>query len=226
MPRLFFDLFKKSPFKPLHEHMRKVRESIELLPQLFEAYLKDKDMKRVKEIVKKISKLEHKADIIKNDIRQSLPGGIFLPVNREDLLGYLKEQDDIADAVEDVSVLLTLKDLTVSESLHDDIFELIDKVMQVCILCDLAEDEFENLLESAFGEPEKQKMMDLVAKAEHAEWEADKAEAKAAKRLLALEGEMTPVDIFMMFRVFGALGSVANHAEKTGDRLRRLLIKN
>ena len=223
--RLFFDLFKKSPFGPLHAHMKKVRQCIDLLKPLFEAVLKGDDAKEVQQIVKKISKVEHQADEIKNEIRQNLPGGIFLPVNREDLLAYLKVQDAIADSVEDVSILLTLKDLKISDSLHAPIFEFVDQVVEVCNLCEKAESEFERLIQSGFTEAEKRKLLDLVAKADHAEWEADKTQTAAAKKLLSLEGEMSAVDIFLMFRIFGELGDVANHAEKTGDRLRRLLIR-
>lgn len=226
MSNLFFDLFKKSPFGPLHEHMTKVRECVGLLRPLFEAVLVDKDPVAIEKIVKNISKTEHQADEIKNEIRQTLPGNLFLPVNREDLLGYLKTQDDIADSIEDVSVLLTLKTFRVPEELTPVIFKFVDKVIEVFEYCEEAEAEFEILVSSAFGEAERQRLLALVQKAEHAEWEADKAQMTAAKRLFSLEDEMKATDIFLLFRVFGELGRVANHAEKTGDRLRRLLIKS
>lgn len=221
MARMFLDLFKRSPFGPLHDHMTKVRESVSMLRPLFEAVLENQDEAKIKRIVKKISKAEHEADKIKNEIRQSLPANIFLPVNREDLLAYLKLQDDIADSVEDVSVLLTLKKIQIPESLHEEIFAFLDRVTEVFRLCDEAEEEFERLVKSGFGEAEKEKLLKIVAKAEHAEWEADKSQSAAASKLFSLEGEISPVDIFLLFRVFGELGKVANHAEKTGDRLRR-----
>ncbi len=225
MGRLLFDLFRKSPFGPLHSHMAKVRECMTLLKPLFVAALDEQNETKTEEIVKQISKLEHQADEIKNEIRQTLPSGLFLPVNREDLLAYLKLQDDIADSVEDVSLLLTLKRLTIPKSLHDDLFAFIDKVVEVCHLCGKAEEEFERLVAAAFGEAEKRKVHELAGKAEFAEWEADKAQMALAKRLLAMEQEMSPIDIFLWFRIFGELGRVANHAEKTGDMLRRLLVK-
>jgi len=226
MSNLFFDLFKKSPFGPLHEHMVKVRECVALLRPLFEAVLVDKDPTKIDEIVKNISKTEHQADEIKNEIRQTLPGNLFLPVNREDLLGYLKTQDDIADSIEDVSVLMTLKTFEVPDELAAEIFKFVDKVLNVFDFCDEAEAEFETLVTSAFGEAERHRLLSLVQKAEHAEWEADKAQMAAAKKLFSFEDEMKATDIFLLFRVFGELGGVANHAEKTGDRLRRLLIKS
>lgn len=205
--------------------MARVGECIALIKPLFEAVLDNADEKEVGKIAKKISKREHDADIIKNKIRQNLPGGLFLPVNREDLLAYLKTQDDIADAVEDVAVLLTLRRIEIPESLKPDLREFVDKVLEVCSLCEDAEAEMERLVSSGFGQAERDRIFGIVATAEHAEWEADKAQVKAAKNLLSLEGVMSPVDVMLMFQVFGMLGKVANYAEKTGDRLRRLLVK-
>ncbi len=226
MANMLFDLFKKSPFGPLHEHMIKVRECVGLLRPLFEAVLDEHDNKKIKALAKKISKVEHEADEIKNRIRQSLPGNIFLPVNREDLLAYLKVQDDIADSIEDVSVLLTMKVFSVPEELREAIFVFVDKVVEVFHYCEEAEEEFERTVSSGFGEAERRKVLEYVQRAEHAEWEADNAQNAAARKLFALEAELSPSDVFLLFKTFGELGHVANHAEKTGDRLRQLLVKS
>jgi uncharacterized protein len=226
MSPMLFDLFKKSPFGPLHQHMVKVRQCMELLRPLFEAVLEKQDQKKIETLVKKISKTEHEADEIKNEIRMSLPGRIFLPVNREDLLAYLKVQDDIADSIEDVSVLLTLKPLRVPDALRTSIYAFVDKVLEVFHYCEEAEAEFERTVSSGFGEAERSKVLAAVQRAEHAEWEADNAQNAAAKMLFSLEDEMRPTDVFLLFKLFGELGKVANHAEKTGDRLRQLLVRS
>lgn len=225
MARMLFELFRKSPFGPLHQHMVKVEECVNLLRPLFEAVLVEKDEKKIQALAKNISKVEHQADEIKNEIRQSLPGSIFLPVNREDLLAYLKVQDDIADSIEDVSVLLTMKTLNVPDSLRDTIFSFVDKVIEVFHYCREAEAEFERTISSGFGEAERKKLLAVVQRAEHAEWEADNAQNAAARKLFSMEHELSPSDVLLLFKTFGELGRVANHAEKTGDRLRQLLVK-
>ena len=68
-------------------------------------------------------KAEHAADMIKDDIRRTIPKRFFLPVYRGDLLGYVKLQDDMADSVEDIAVLLTIKKLTLPPSLVDLTFD-------------------------------------------------------------------------------------------------------
>jgi len=216
------DLFRKSPFEPLHEHMLKVKECINLLRPLFEAAVIG-DREKMAEITQRISEVEHEADDIKTEIRRTVPKGIFLPVHRDDFLGYLKLQDDIADSIEDASVLLSVKSLAVPPELGEQILSYVDKVMDVCRRTDEATDRLKSLVEAGFAGKEAEKVVDLVESAEHAEWEADVAELETAKKLFALEDKLSPSDLFLWFHIFGVLGKIANHAEKTGDRLRRML---
>ena len=69
------------------------------------------DYEKVESIAKEISKVEYKADKIKDDIRQHLPQSIFLPVDKRDFMHLLSAQDDIADAVEDLAVLMRIKNI-------------------------------------------------------------------------------------------------------------------
>ncbi|MHC4091785.1 MAG: DUF47 family protein, partial [Planctomycetota bacterium] len=60
---------------------------------------------------------------------------------------------------------------------------------------------------------------------EKAEWEADRKQYELSQALFALEDKLAATDIFLWFRIFGELGALANHAEKTADRVRRMLAK-
>ena len=51
----------------------------------------------------------------------------------------------------------------------------------------------------------------------------DKIRPRLSQKLFSIEDDMKPADIFLWFRVFGELGQLANFAEKSGDRLRRML---
>ena len=82
------DLFGRSPFTPIHTHMNKVLDCVKPLTDLFEA-LAEGNLERVEKIAKEISKLEHLADLTKNDVRNHLPKSLFLPVDRGALLEIL-----------------------------------------------------------------------------------------------------------------------------------------
>ena len=219
---LIRDLFKESPFEPLRHHMAIVMECVAHVQPMFEA-VRDERFDDLQTIAEKVFKIEHKADIIKDDIRGTIPKRFFLPVYRGDLLGYLKLQDDMADSVEDVAALLTIKKLSLPAELVEATFEYVGKVIAVCKETHAIADYLPTLVESDMGGSEVEHVLALVASVEKREWEADRLQYKLAKMLFALDDKMKATDLFLWFRVFGELGQLANFAEKTGDRLRRML---
>lgn len=219
---LIKNLFKESPFEPLRHHMATVMECVTHVGPMFEA-VRDERYEELQTIAEKVFKIEHKADIIKDDIRTAIPKRFFLPVYRGDLLGYLKLQDDMADSVEDVAALLTIKHLALPAELVDATFEYIAKVDDVCQQTLTIADYLPTLVESDMGGSEVEHALALVASVEKKEWEADRLQYKLAKMLFALDDKIKATDLFLWFRIFGELGQLANFAEKTGDRLRRML---
>ncbi|MGB2765146.1 MAG: TIGR00153 family protein [Candidatus Aminicenantaceae bacterium] len=218
-------LFGKSPFEPLYQHMLKVKECVDLVRPLMDALLK-KDEKKVKEIAKRVFKAEHEADLVKKDIRNHLPKSLFLPVARGDLLRFLKEQDNIADSAEDLAVLLILRKTLVPEELKDEIKDFVDKVIDTYEMAMAVSSEIKILAETSFGGVEAHKVMELIEQLKVKEWEADKAQMEAAKKLFTIEKELDPIDVMMWMSIFKELGTLANHAENAGDQMRMMLHKS
>ena len=222
--RTIFQLFGKSPFGPLVEHTRRVHSTVELISPLFEAFLNE-DWERSRKLYKQISKLEHKADLTKDEIRDTLPRSIFLPVDRGDMLRYLKEQDAIADAAEDVAVIVTMRHTPCPDALKPEVMHLVDQVIKTSELLLDAGLELQRLFESSFGGPEVAKVLDMVSEVNDQEWEADKVQGSLARALLEYEEELGAVSILLWMRIIEVLGQVANHAENTGDLLRMMLAR-
>ena len=85
-------LFRSSPFKPIQVHMRAVFSCICLLPPVMDAlYRQDQD--QIDELGQKIIELETEADAIKQSFRLNMPNTLLLPVDREDLLRLISDQD-------------------------------------------------------------------------------------------------------------------------------------
>jgi uncharacterized protein len=218
-----FDRFEESPFGPLGEHMREVKECVALVEPMFRR-VQARDFEGLRAITQQVFKLEHQADQIKNEIRRRIPKSFYLPIYRGDLLAYLKLQDDMADSVEDVGVLLTIKNLEMPEAMADHIMELVRRVLTVCEYLFQCTDQLTNLVEEDFEGPRCKAILDLVAKAEHAEWRADKAQYTASQKLFSLEDEIRATDIMLWSNVFQQLGKLANQADNTAERLRRMLV--
>ena len=108
-------LFRKSPFVPIIEHAKKVYECDELINPVIKAWLRE-DWDEIERLRNEISRKENEADQLKIAIRNSLPKSLFYPVPRGDLLRILGNQDNIADAAEDLCVVLTLRKTKIPES--------------------------------------------------------------------------------------------------------------
>ncbi len=222
--RTISKLFGKSPFKALQSHMSEVKECLDRIKPLFDA-LYNNDQVKVKSISKEIMRLEHKADEIKKKIRDGLPSGLFLPVDRRDILNLLSAQDSIADNIEDIAVLLRIRKMTVPDAMKRDLEKFIEKVLDVAYEAVRVIYEIDKLLEASFGGPEKDKVMEMVDNIGTLEWEADKKQFKLAQKLFSLENDLEPVAVYMWMKIFGTLGDVANAAEKLSKMLRMFMSK-
>jgi predicted phosphate transport protein (TIGR00153 family) len=222
--RSILGLFGKSPFGPLTHHAEWVHETVVRIRPLFEAFAAE-DWERTEEIYEEISELEHKADMIKNDIRDHLPKSMFMPVDRGDILIFLREQDRIADAVEDLGVLLTMRRTPTPPALRDGLFELVDAVIRTSEAWYETSRELPMLQEASFTGPEVTRVLEQINRVSELELEADDKQAAITKELFEHEEEIGPVSVMLWFNIFRVLGAVANHAENTGDFLRLMLAR-
>jgi len=170
-----------------------------------------------------ISEKEHEADVIKDDIRKTIPKRFFLPVYRGDLLAYLKQQDDMADSAEDVAVLLNMKSLLLPEELTETVFTYIGSVLSVCEKAYEISNFLPNLVKAGFEGREVDTVLQMIATLEKQEHESDQMQFHLSQKLFALEDQLKPTDVFLWFKIFGELGNLADYAEKIGDRLRRMI---
>lgn len=217
-------LFGRPPFGPLQEHMRKVRECFEKVPDLFEI-VKEGDFERIRDMRKEISQLEWEADEIKNDVRERLPRSIFMPVDRTDLLDVLSAQDAVSDCAEDLAELLTFRPLQYLEGFATEFEEFLDQAMACCRMgADLIE-QMDELVEASFGGPEAAKVLDMINELCVEEYKSDRLHRTLMRKLFTLEDQTDPISIMMWCQVFEKLAHLANYSERMANRVRLLLAK-
>ncbi len=215
-------LFGKSPFAPLQTHMDKVTKCIEKLPMILEAAAKGEE-KKVEDISAIISKLEHEADLTKNDIRNHLPKSLFLPIDRSDLLEILSLQDSIADKAEDICILLTLRKLPAFDRIGSEFLSFANKNIETCLLARKVIKEMDELLESSFGGLEAAKVKAMVEQIALQEHELDKLQYQITKHLYSFGDTLPPVSFHLWTTLIREVGSLSNYAEKLGDHIRMIL---
>ncbi len=220
--RNFLNLFGKSPFSHLLNHMDKVAACVHALKELFQA-MKSGDQSKVKSTADHISELEHQADLTKNDIRNHLPKSLFLALDRESLLEILSLQDSIADTAEDVAVLATLKPLTIFPPFQESFDRFLMKNLECFDEAHLVIKEMHDLLESSFGGLEAEKvrtMVDAVAFKEH---EADVLQRALLVDLFKAEEHLTLSTFHIWQRIIENLSDLSNISEKLAYRIRMTL---
>lgn len=211
--RAITNLFGKSPFHPLQEHMNLVAKCVKKLKPLFEAY-KSQDWNKVESLSKEISHIEHLADLAKMDIRNHLPKNLFLPVEREILLNILSIQDHIADAVEDVAVYLTMKNLTLKEDLYKDLSAFIDKNIHCFEKVHQVIAELHELFQSSFGGVEAESVIAMIEDVIYQENQTDISQRVLLKKLFNLEHELSYSSFHLIMQVLEWIGQISYLSEK------------
>ena len=220
--RSILSLFARSPFSPLQNHMQRVSECVHKLQELFDAYSQNK-YDQVEKIVEEISELEHMADLTKNEIRNNLPKGIFLAVNRADLLEILALQDTIADKAEDVGVLMSLKRLEPLNAMQEELQNFLNKNIEAVDQAHAIIQQMDELLESGFGGPEAERVKNMVEDVAYMEHEADILQRQLLKKIFSMDDKLPYSSFHLWIEILQTVASLANLAEKLSNRIRMLL---
>lgn len=215
-------LFGKSPFAPLQSHMKKVALCIERLSDIFNA-LPKMDMEKIEKLVADLSRMEHEADLTKNDIRNHLPKSLFLPIDRAHFLEILSVQDSIADKAEDVGILLTLRPLENFRNFYEDLTAFFRKNELVFIDAKRIIEEIDELLESSFGGIEAEKVKSMVEQTAYKEYEADKMQKQLLKQLFTYGDELSVPVFHLWMHLIEEIGAISHLSERLANRIRMIL---
>jgi len=218
----FFSMFMTSPFEGLQEHAEKVKECGWAFQQAIECHLSDK-CQTFEEFRQEVIRLESDADAIKRRIRGHLPKGTLMPVYNFLLFRYLREQDQVIDAVEDALDWISFRsEPGIPAELEKDFVNLADAVIapieQLSKMVAEARTYFKN-----YSEEQRVLIKKIIRTLRQQEHEADKAEDIIKQKVLNMD--IDAVTIFHMVRLAEIIGSIADHAENAGDMMRAMVAK-
>jgi predicted phosphate transport protein (TIGR00153 family) len=218
----FSKLFVRTPFDQLLSHMEKVvaclAKTAELLQVFEEASLSELDL-----LAARISEFEHEADLIKNDIRATLPKSFLFQFDRSNFLEILTLQDDLADVAEDIAAQLTTKKLHILPEMKEDFKLYVSKNMET--VWDVKEIvlSIDELVEASFGGRVAEKVRAMIDQTAYREHEADLMKKKIIKLLFNMEGMLTFTDFYLWMRLIEDIGNLSHFAEKLALRFGMLL---
>ncbi|RAP38214.1 TIGR00153 family protein [Candidatus Marinamargulisbacteria bacterium SCGC AAA071-K20] len=222
--KTIYDIFNKSPFSSLNEHGLKVEECINEVKPLVENFINGNFIE-VGKAGKKISTLEHEADIIKNEVRENLPKSVFMPVSREDFLKLLHRQDNIADYCEDIAILLSMRNTVVIEPLKQDVLEFVDQVIETARMMMKITKSLHDLMETSFSGPKAKNVLTMIEDVGHLEWKSDTKKYKLVKKMFKYEDKIDPVSIVLFLKIFDVISGIADSSENASNALRLMVSK-
>ncbi|MEB8431344.1 MULTISPECIES: TIGR00153 family protein [Cocleimonas] len=217
-------LFGRSPITPLQEHMYRVYRCVRHLSPLIEGMV-ESDEKKVLNAQKAIAKGEHDADKMKRELRTHLPKGLFMPVDRRDVLDVLLRQDIIANQAKDIAALIVGRKMQLPAEMNEPFLvftkRCIDSVKQALHTIN----ELDELVETGFRGLEVERVEGMLSDLGAIESETDTMQDDLRATLFKLEDDLSPVDVIFTYRLIDWVGNVADNAERVGSRLSLMLAR-
>jgi len=220
----FLGVFAKSPIKPMIDHIEQVHDCAMSLKPFFKAVYRgdwqEADVAR-QEIVRK----EKAADALKREIRLNLPGGLFMPVERTDLLELVSQQDRIANKAKDISGLVTGRQLQIPSDMIEPFDDYLSRCLDAADKAREAIGEFDDLLEAGFRGRERVLVDNMISELDAIEQDTDQLQIALRRQLRAVETEMNPMDAMFLYQVLDWVGDLADLAERVGARFELMLAR-
>jgi len=215
---------KKTPFSQLVDHMCKVTEGINALEDGLIRYFKG-DYKGFSDLTKKVSKIEHEADIIKGNLRNHLPSNLLMPVDKGKFLWALREQDAILDHAENLTEMLDMRHTKIPKELQDIFIKHAECVMDTVTAMEKAVCNIKDLVETGFVKREREQTKEYIHKVHELEYKADKIKYEVNKGIYKLEKKLDAMDMYHLLKITHWVDEIADHAENVADWLRSMIAK-
>ncbi len=219
-----FNMFGRSPIRPLQKHMEKVYLCANELHAFFIATEAEK-WEEAGKLQAAIANLEKEADDLKQDLRLNLPGGLFLPVHRGDVLELITTQDSIANRARDIAGLVYGRQMQIPVSLRDQFNHYLRRNIDAVLQAQKAILELDELLETGFSGHETKIIAAMIYELDQIEHETDEIQINIRRGLYALERELPPIDVMFLYKIIERVGELADGAHRVGGHLQLLLAR-
>lgn len=217
-------LFGRSPITPLQEHMYRVYMGIKHLIPLIEGMI-ESDRDKILAAQKEIVDGEHEADVMKKELRTHLPKGLFMPVDRRDVLDVLLRQDIIANQAKDVASLIVGRNMQLPDEMKQPFLAFTQRCVDTVKQALMTINELDELVETGFRGLEVDRVEEMLTELGNIESETDSMQEDLRKILFRLEKTLGPVDVIFTYRLIDWVGNVADNAERVGSRLSLMLAR-
>ena len=218
-------LFAQSPLKPLQKHSKKVTECCDLLIPFFQhTYLKQWD--EAEKVRLDISQGEREADGLKREIRLKLPRGLFLPIDRTDLLELVTQLDKLANFAKDISGRMIGRQFGIPEEMQESFLKYVERSLDSIHQAHRVIEEMDQLLETGFKGRELKLVNTMIQELDSIEDDTDQMQIKLRKMLYTIESRYNPIDVMFLYKIIEWVGVLADQAQRVGSRIELMLARS
>ncbi|WP_419786827.1 TIGR00153 family protein [Pseudodesulfovibrio sp.] len=218
----FFGLLThRSPMDGLTEHYDKIAECIATIDESLECYVSGGVCREFEDLTRAIDEIENHADKIKRNIRNHLPRGLFMPVDKTTFLNYTKFQDNILDSAQDALHWLAMRKMAIPEEIQKDIIYLLDAVARITVLLGPALKATIAIVGG--GSIDREGTKDCFRKVREERDNVRKLKSALEKKVYAMEIDFK--DIYQLLHFIDCLDNMAHNTENCGDQLRVMIAR-
>ena len=135
----FFGILSvNSPIEGLLEHYELIAKGTMLLERALTSYIEEGVGPQFTELQEELTQAEEHADAIKRNMRNHLPRGLFMAVDKPFFLTYLSKQDNILDAGQESLDWLSMRDMKVPQEFRKGLIGLILEITKIVTLLEPA----------------------------------------------------------------------------------------
>ncbi|MFP4629914.1 MAG: DUF47 domain-containing protein [Desulfohalobiaceae bacterium] len=219
----FFGLLSpKSPMNGLTEHYNKISECVNIIKDALECYVSGSGMCReFEELLREIDAIEDHADKIKRNIRNHLPKGLIMPVDKTLFLNYTRGQDNILDEAQDALHWLGMRNLYIPEQFQKPLIDLLEDVSEAAQLLEPA-------LKATIGLVHGEHLDREGCKMKYRKIRVKRDEISRKKRKLLSDiynSEMEFKDIYQLINFIACLSDMVKNCEFCSDTLRAMIAR-
>lgn len=218
-------LFAESPLKPLQKHSKKVTDCCDLLTTFFDATFEE-NWEEAEKVRLEISELERRADSLKREIRLKLPRGLFMPVERTDLLDLVTQQDKLANLTKDIAGRVIGRQLIIPQPIQDSFKNFLSRTLDATRQEFKVIDQLDELLETGFRGRELNFVTDMIVELDKIEDDTDQIQRVLRRELMELEADLNPVDVMFLYKIIEWVGVLADQAQRVASRIELMLARS
>lgn len=219
----FFGLVsQKSPMEGLLRHYEKISEGLKLIEESLGCYISAGGACReFQELVSEIDGLEDEADKIKRNIRNHMPRGLFMPVDKAIFLNYTRSQDNILDDAQDAFKWLVMRPIDVPNEHQRGMISLVSEVIETVTLLKPALTATISLVHGKHYDRQATKQAVRAVRGQHQKvWRLHSEVVSAI-----YNSDMDFKDIYQLIHFVERMNGMSHNTEGCADLLRAMIAR-